>query len=168
MDRLLIMRHAKAERASASGRDFDRLLSARGQTQARAMGEALAERKLVPDRVLVSSAARTLGTWQAMAPLFSDAVVSSDEALYNAPASRWRARIEASLDQPGTFLVIGHNPGIHELAVQLLEEGAGPASAGASLSEGFPTAALCVFGVDAAERFTFEGHFTPRSLGLEP
>ncbi|MFN4288711.1 MAG: SixA phosphatase family protein [Brevundimonas sp.] len=168
MDRLIIMRHAKAERASASGRDFDRALSPRGLAQALAMGEALAERRLRPDRVLVSSAARTRGTWQAMTPLFPDAVASEDEALYNAPASRWRARIEAAMAQPGTLLVIGHNPGIHELALELLEEGAGPASAGARLSEGFPTAALCVFGVDAAERFTFEGHFTPRSLGIEP
>jgi phosphohistidine phosphatase len=53
MQRLILMRHADAERASGSGRDQDRTLSPRGRADALAMGRALATRGARPDLALV-------------------------------------------------------------------------------------------------------------------
>lgn len=54
MQRLILMRHAKAE-ASAPGGDVDRALSERGLRDAAAIGRALAARGLKPDMALVSA-----------------------------------------------------------------------------------------------------------------
>ena len=66
MDRLILMRHAKAERRSASGDDFDRLLTDDGRGDAAMVGLALAKDGLAPTLVLVSAAQRAVETWETM------------------------------------------------------------------------------------------------------
>ena len=65
MDRLILMRHGKAERDSKSGEDFDRKLTDRGVRESAAMAANLADLGLVPDIALVSAAQRTRETWAA-------------------------------------------------------------------------------------------------------
>lgn len=79
MQRLILMRHAEAERAAGSGRDRDRVLSARGRNDAAAMGRALAGRGMRPDLALVSPAARTRQTWDLLHDAFGDVQVREDE-----------------------------------------------------------------------------------------
>ena len=67
MRRLLLLRHAKAERSQPGGRDHDRVLAARGRADAKKLGAYLARHAFVPDRALVSTSARTRETWAQVA-----------------------------------------------------------------------------------------------------
>jgi phosphohistidine phosphatase len=165
MHRLILMRHAKAERDAPSGRDQDRPLSPRGQADAVLMGRTLAERGWRPDRALVSTATRTRQTWDLVQEGLGDVEVRTDPALYNASPDTLRRFVEASEDEVGCLIVVAHNPGIHLLAVEYLTESAASPSVLDRMSGGFPTGAAALFGVDVAGRCVHEGFLTPRALG---
>ena len=167
MQRLILMRHAEAERAAGSGRDRDRALSARGRADAAAMGRALAGRGLRPDLALVSPDARTRESWDLLHDAFGDVQVRDDEALYNGGADALRRLVESVEDDAGCLMVVAHNPGIHLLAVEYLVEGAASPSILDRMSGGFPPGAAAIFGVDAAGRRTLEGYLQPRDLVAE-
>lgn len=167
MQRLILMRHAEAERAAGSGRDRDRALSARGRTDAAAMGRALAARGLRPDLALVSPAARTRQTWDLLHDAFGDVQIRDDEALYNGGADTLRRLVEESEEDAGCLMLVAHNPGVHLLAVEYLVEGAASPSILDRMSGGFPPGAAAVFGVDVAGRRTLEGYLQPRDLVAE-
>ena len=161
MDRLILFRHGKAEPESASGEDFDRKLAPRGIVESSAMGAQLADLGFLPDVVLVSTAARTRETWAAAEAHFPKARARFDDELYHADSLCVRREAERAGAQAGTVMVVGHNPGLQELAVRLLTEGASPASLIARASRQFPTAAAAVFLFDAAGRPAFDGLFFP-------
>jgi len=145
MKRLILLRHAKAERSAPSGRDFDRPLSPRGLEDAARVGRVLAAAGLIPDVVLVSAAVRTAQTWAQASPALPDAKVQIRQDLYNAPSERLQAVAEAERDAQ-TVMVIAHNPGIGALAYELAAS-ATLAEAGLKhdLEQGFPTAAAAAF-----------------------
>ncbi len=167
MHRLILMRHATAERDAPSGRDRDRPLSASGRSDAALMGRALAERGLRPDRALVSAAVRTRQTWDALHDAFGDVEVRLEDPLYNAGPETLRRFVEASEDEAGCLIVLAHNPGVHMLAVEYLIESAASPSVLDRMSGGFPTGAAAIFAVDAAGRCAYEGFLTPRGLAGE-
>lgn len=167
MQRLILMRHAEAERAAGSGRDRDRALSARGRIDAAAMGRGLAARDLRPDLVLVSPAARTRQTWDLLHDAFGDVQIRDDEALYNGDADTLRHLVEDVEDDAGCLMVVAHNPGVHLLAVEYLVESAASPAILDRMSGGFPPGAAAVFGVDPAGRRTLEGYLQPRDLVAE-
>ena len=85
MRRLLLLRHAKAERLQPGGEDHDRALADRGRNDARTLGTYLARHRFVPDRALVSTAVRTRETWTQVATAFSKKPsVHFEERLYDA------------------------------------------------------------------------------------
>ena len=88
MDRLILLRHAKAESEASSGDDFDRPLAARGRREAQAVGVQLAALGLKPDIALVSPALRTRETWELVEEAVPGAEVRFDPALYNAEAGK--------------------------------------------------------------------------------
>lgn len=163
MDRLILMRHAKAERRSASGDDFARALTEEGRRDAALVGKALAKDGLIPGVVLVSAAQRTVETWDAMQATFPKARVQRLQSLYNAPPLAILDALEGVA--AGTVMVIGHNPGMHELAVGLLREnGAGSAVLGKVASR-FPTATAVAYVVDENGRAHYDGVFYAADLG---
>ncbi|WP_439472540.1 SixA phosphatase family protein [Brevundimonas sp.] len=164
MQRLILMRHAEAERASGSGRDRDRDLSARGKSDAALMGRALAARGVRPDLALVSPASRTRQTWDLVHDAMGDVEVREDEPLYNGSADTLRRAIEAVEDEAGCLLVLAHNPGVHLLAVEYLIESAASPSVLDRMSGGFPPGSAALFTVDVAGRCTFEGYLQPRDI----
>lgn len=165
MHRLILMRHASAERASGPGRDRDRPLSAAGRLDAARMGRALAARGLRPDRALVSSATRTSETWDLLHDALGDVEVRHEPALYNAEADVLRRFVEASEDEVGCLMVVAHNPGIHLLAVEYLIESAASPSVLDRLSGGFDPASVAIFTVDPAGRCTWEGLLEVGTIG---
>jgi len=167
MQRLILMRHAEAERAAASGRDRDRALSSRGRSDAAAMGRALSARGLRPDLALVSPAVRTRQTWDLLHDAFGDVQIRDDEALFNGGSDTLRRLVEGAEDEAGCLMVVAHNPGIHLLAVEYLIESAASPSVLDRMSGGFPPGAAAIFGVDAAGRCTLEGYLQPRDLAAE-
>ena len=150
MRKLILFRHAKAERRAASGEDYDRDLAERGVADAVIMGRVLAERGHAPDLALVSGAVRTRATWAALSSAFPGARMEVDEDLYNAPAARLIAAARSKADsaasaETGCIIVIAHNPGLHEAALQLLAAGGAGAAETYQLRQGMPTATAGVF-----------------------
>jgi phosphohistidine phosphatase len=161
MDRLILLRHGKAEAESVSGEDFDRRLAPRGVAESAQMAAQLADMGFCPDLVLVSTAARARETWAAAEPLFPNARARFDAELYHADSRCVRREAERAGAEAGTVMVVGHNPGLQELAVQLLSEGHSPASLVARATRQFPTAAAAVFLFDGSGRPAFDGLFFP-------
>ena len=165
MQRLILFRHAKAERTAVSGDDFDRALSERGKRDARLMGHVLAQRGLVPTAAWVSPALRTRETWAEAETAFGAVEAQFPDDLYHATADLMRRLIEADEGRDGTVMVVGHTPGLHQLAVELLVEGAASASAITHMRSRFPTATAVAFEFDAAGRPSFDGIYLAADHG---
>jgi len=161
MDRLILFRHGKAEHHSQSGQDFDRGLTPRGERESRAMGETLAEMGFSPDLAMVSTAARTRATWAAASPAFPKARAIFEDVLYHAEAGDVRRMAETAGPDVKTVMMVGHNPGLQELTVQMLREGGADASLISRALNQFPTATAAVFLIDAHRRPAFDGLFFP-------
>ncbi|HEX4042684.1 MAG TPA: histidine phosphatase family protein, partial [Xanthobacteraceae bacterium] len=85
MRRLMLLRHAKTERAAPGERDRDRKLMKRGRADAPAIGAYMAHHRLTPDLALVSPATRAQETWTLLADAFAKPPrLLSDERIYNA------------------------------------------------------------------------------------
>ena len=156
MQRLLLFRHAKAERTSPTGEDFDRPLDARGREEALLMGRVLLEAGLKPDLALVSAARRAIQTWEAAATAFPAARVDLVRNLFLADPDTLLEAAEAASDRAETLMLVAHNPGLHELALQLARGQADP-----RLDRGFPTGAVAVFDVDEPGRYSLSDVLTP-------
>lgn len=165
MERIILMRHAKAERRSESGEDFDRRLEPRGEADAQLMGSVMAEAGFVPTRALVSAAARTRQTWERASRAFPQASVRHDRGLYHADAGSLRRALQEEEAEPGVVMLVGHNPGLQDLALLLLVEAGESPSVQARVRDRFPTAAFIVFAMDVAGRPSFEGYFLPHEYG---
>lgn len=149
---LILMRHAKSSWADAGLDDFDRPLNARGRQAAPVMAAALVGLELRPTLVLCSPAARTWETLQIVleTPGCGDwrAVARFEPSLYLADPATILSCLAERATGCRQVLVIGHNPGLHELAVMLAGDGA-PASLSA-MARKFPTAAVAVVELPAA------------------
>ncbi len=142
------MRHAKAEPFAAS--DHDRSLTGRGVSDATAAGRWARAQDLVPDHILVSSAARTRETWTAFATgadCATEAVV--DPGLYPAGTDAALEILRIVPEDAQRVLVIGHNPTMAYL-VHLLDDGGCDPAVFAELSAGYPTSALTVLDVETS------------------
>jgi phosphohistidine phosphatase len=135
---LLLLRHAKAARPGDMA-DFDRPLTPAGRLDARAAGRTIAAGPSRPDLALVSPARRARETWDAVAQANPGLPHRLDRAIYDASAERLLALVR-NLAEPAAVLVIGHNPGLAELAGLLTgRDGDGLA---------FPPAALAVVALE--------------------
>jgi phosphohistidine phosphatase len=105
---------------------------------------------LIPDMVLVSTARRTQETLEALQPWPVPPIVESTKSLYLAPASRMLALLRHVNVSARRVLLIGHNPGLQDLAMRLVGGNAtGPGSELAQkLANAYPTAALAQFDVE--------------------
>ncbi len=142
MRRLMLLRHAKTERAVPGEPDRDRKLTKRGRNDAPAIGAYMARHRLVPDLALVSPAARAQETWTLVAAAFAKTPKTvNDERLYNAGAEQLMSVI-AETGRAQSLLLVGHNPGTHDLAVGLIA--AGDVEAREQVNEKLPTSGLVV------------------------
>ena len=161
MDRLILLRHGKAEPDSASGEDFDRRLASRGEHEASDMGARLADMGFVPDLALVSPAARARETWEAAGAHFPKAQTRFDDALYHADPQTIRREAKKALKGCSTVIVVAHNPGLQELTVALLREGHAPGGLISRAQHNFPTATAAIFLFDDHGKPHFDGLFFP-------
>jgi phosphohistidine phosphatase len=164
MRRLMLLRHAKTEHDAPSGHDHDRRLDDRGRRDAAVIGDWIGRHPPVPDAVLVSTAVRAHQTWEIASEAMKDAQaepaqqpqVELLDELYGAEPTRLLKIIRmAEVDDPGRLMLIGHNPGMHELALMLT--GSGDASAKKAIEDNLPTAGLVIldFAVDAWSEVAF-------------
>jgi len=138
---LILLRHAHAEPAARGQADIDRPLSAQGLAEAEAAGRWLAERSLVPDRVLCSPARRTRETLEAVLAVTGYAEQRLEDAIYDATAGALIGLLHAQ-DDIERLLLVGHNPGMERL-VALLHSGQ------SGDYRGMPTAAVAVLSLPA-------------------
>ncbi|MCR8725912.1 SixA phosphatase family protein [Frigidibacter sp. ROC022] len=117
--RLILTRHAKSAWDDPTLDDHDRPLNARGLRAARELGHWLASRGYLPEEVLCSSARRTTETWAAVAatPLEIIPEVRYLPELYHASSDRMLTLLQRA--HGDTVMMLGHNPGIAELAAML-------------------------------------------------
>ena len=146
MRQLLLLRHAKSSWDDAKLSDHGRPLDGRGRADAGAMRQAMLGLALSPDVVLVSSARRTLQTLEALEPWEDTPLVEPMDALYLATAPELLKVLNGVAETARSVMLIGHNPGLHELAVLLTGSTRDPADA-RRLAEGYPTGALAEFSV---------------------
>jgi phosphohistidine phosphatase len=135
---LYLLRHAKSSWADPSLADRERPLAQRGRRDAKRIAKHLRRLGCAPELVLCSSAARTRETLELMQPALGGSTVMLEEELYAASSDELLARIRLVPDPVASVMLIGHNPGLHQLALAL-------ASAGDELERleaKFPTAAL--------------------------
>jgi len=135
MKRLLVLRHAKAEQESDSGRDFDRPLAEHGWKDATEVGRKMRERGLDPDAVIASPAKRVVETLAGLAEGYGPLDTDYDQRIYNASPETLLDVVRGADDGAQTLLLVGHNPGLHYLLLDLTHDEVG---------ESFPTAALAV------------------------
>jgi phosphohistidine phosphatase len=165
MQRLILFRHAKAERQAASGEDFDRGLTDRGCDDAKLMGRVLNDAGLKPDVAWISPSKRTRETWEEAAQAFGPVETIFDRKLYLGSAKTMRRLIEPEEGRPGALMLVGHNPGLHQLVTELLVEGAAAPSVIARATAKFPTASVAAFDMDPAGRPVLEGLYYPADYG---
>jgi phosphohistidine phosphatase len=151
MRRLMLLRHAKTEHNAPSGRDEDRRLDNRGHRDAAEIGAWIGRNPPIPSLVLVSQAVRALQTWEiaweAMRELVPEPAVEILPELYGADISQLLETIRnASETDPKRLMLVGHNPGMHELAIALA--GKGDAAYRDALASNLPTAGLAIFDFD--------------------
>jgi phosphohistidine phosphatase len=141
------MRHAKSSWDDPKMPDHGRPLNPRGRAAAVVMRGLMHDLGLAPDVVLVSSARRTLQTMEALEPWDETPLIEPMDALYLADLAGLLAVLRGVAETARSVLVIGHNPGLHELAVAL----AGPLDSAnvamRHLAAGYPTGALAEFTV---------------------
>lgn len=148
MHQLLLLRHAKSSWDDAGIEDHERPLNPRGRVAAAAMREAMRDIGLVPDLILVSTARRTRETLEALEPWDDSPLVEPAPSLYLASAAQLLDVLHEVRLTVRSLMLIGHNPGLHELALLLVGDAMTPANSEMRrLAAGLPTAGLVEFNV---------------------
>ena len=112
---LILWRHAQAE---IGNDDFNRPIDDRGKKESKTMAEFLLS-NASPDLILSSPARRVQETLKSFSDLFSLKKSNIDENLYLAEPEKIVQSIIKNADNEDTILIVGHNPGIHELSLSL-------------------------------------------------
>jgi phosphohistidine phosphatase len=144
--RLLLLRHAKSDWNTAAD-DHDRPLSARGRNAGAEMARYMRTADNMPEVVLCSTALRTRQTLDLLLPAWKkEPSIRYDRGLYLAEWPQLLAALRKAPLRASPVLLIGHNPGIEQLAVALALEpkGGDECARLRSMAEKFPTAALAV------------------------
>ena len=121
---LLLVRHAKSAWDDVSLADHDRPLAVRGEKALRGMREFLGRVEHPPDVVLCSSARRTVDTLHGFrAALPKQARIDVTDELYLASAHTLLTQLHGLDDKVRCAMLVGHNPGIEDLALFLVGSG---------------------------------------------
>lgn len=118
---LHLLRHAKTNQSSPTGKDFDRELLPRGFAQIAELKEFLATHQVAPKHILCSTATRTRQSLAELQALWPNAQIQFIDELYLASKHEILNAI-CVLNSPDEILVIGHNEGLSELAIYLTDQ----------------------------------------------
>lgn len=141
---LYLLRHAKSSWADDSLSDRDRPLAPRGRRAAQRLVRYFREQGIAPELVLCSPALRTRQTLELIEPgLGGRTEVFVEDELYGAGAEQLLLRLRRLPGEVDSALVIGHNPGVQDLAVLLVRRG----DEREQLRAHFPTAALATLAI---------------------
>jgi phosphohistidine phosphatase len=140
---LYLFRHAKSSWDDPALADIDRPLAPRGEMASKAMGQYFELADVHPNLVLCSPSARTRATLANVMPALGDPKsVTYDDALYHAASTTMVRLLQAVPQECGSVMIVGHNPGMENLARYLI--GKGNPEDITRLRMKFPTAALAI------------------------
>jgi phosphohistidine phosphatase len=170
MRRLMLLRHAKTERAEPGQRDRDRKLMKRGRADAPSLGAYMEHHGLIPDLALISPAARAQETWDLAADAFAKPPrAQTDDRIYSAGPHKL-LQVVAEPRRANKLLIVGHNPSLHEFALQLIASG--DVEVREQLREKLPTSGLVVMDLPIDDWADLRPHsarlerfVTPRLIG---
>jgi phosphohistidine phosphatase len=168
MQRLILLRHGKAESVAATGGDFERGLTERGRRDAALIGRVLSQAGIAPDLALVSPARRARETWDEAAPAFPFARCENSRLLYLASSEQLAQMVATASEPVNCLIIVGHNPGLHDFSLALFSQQPSLNVADNPLIGSFPTAAAAVFRIDPSGAAFFERLFLPRDHGGGP
>jgi len=125
---ITLIRHAKSSWRDPSLADFERPLNKRGMRDAPRVGAALSEKAISFDKVLCSEARRAKQTLSGLMQALEihEEIVEYRRDLYAASASDLFSCLKEQTDSNRHIALLGHNPGMEELANSLCDEAAGP------------------------------------------
>lgn len=147
MKTLTLLRHAKSDWTDAVQRDFDRPLNARGRRAARAMGAYMAAQGLTFDQVLASPARRVMDTLEDVERGYVKPLTPRyNEDVYLASSATLLELIRGTGDEIERLLLVGHNPGLENLALELAADADGPMRHAVEIK--YPTATLAEIALD--------------------
>jgi phosphohistidine phosphatase len=144
---LVLLRHGKAVPEGAT--DLDRKLAKRGHADAAAVGRWFVDADHTFDLVICSTSARTRETWAELAE--AGAVgnqVRYDDRVYDASVDDLLDVLAEVPDSVKSVLVVGHAPGIPELADLLADPDTSDAESLLSMQRAFPTSCFAVLALD--------------------
>lgn len=164
MHTLHLLRHAKSSWDDETLDDHERPLAPRGVRDAKRMGAYLRALPVQPQLVLCSTAARTRQTLELIA-LDGDQDVQFEDGLYGASADALLGRLRRLTDPVEAVLLIGHNPGMQDLALRIARPGAHRDAVGVK----FPTCALATLEASGSwsalgQRAELVGYMVPKRL----
>ena len=136
MKTLYVLRHAKTERDSESGRDFDRALTERGWRDAELVGREMRKRGLEVDAILASPAKRAAETVETFGRGYGELEPSWEPGIYEAGVRRLIEIVQGADEGAERLLIVGHNPGFEGLVWTLADEDA------EKVRDAMPTAAM--------------------------
>ena len=119
LENLILLRHAKAVPQASDGTDFERELTREGEHDAERIGKLLADAGAKPSRIVSSPAARAMATARRALAAFADVSVVEDAEIFEATPGGLLEVLARHRDTR-ELLVVGHNPGLSELAGLLL------------------------------------------------
>jgi phosphohistidine phosphatase len=168
MKSLFLLRHAKSSHKDSALPDHDRPLASRGRKASKAMATYMGSHGIEPALVLCSSATRARQTLEGVASgLGRSPEVRIESELYEASAAGLLARLQRVNDGASSAMLVGHNPAIERLALDLAA--GGPELA--DLADKFPTGALAILEFAGswrnldADGARLVGFVKPRGLG---
>ena len=143
MRRLMLLRHAKSDWSTPGQRDHERPLNARGRESAAKMGAYMVRHALIPDLIVGSTAKRVVETLDLLLAAFEQEPRKvSEGAVYEAAPHALLDVVKETPRAVHNLMMVGHNPGLGELAGLLIASG--EVEARQRLLEKFPTAGLAV------------------------
>lgn len=164
-----LLRHAKSDWDDAARTDIERPLAERGWSDIALIAEHMIEHQngAAPSYVLCSPARRTRETLAGIINVLTPAAeIRFEQAIYGAPTDALLALLRAIDPARQSVLLIGHNPSIQSLAVQL----ATPGEDADELAIKYPTAGLATLEFDGdwadlgAGTSTLKSFVRPRDL----
>jgi phosphohistidine phosphatase len=143
---IILLRHGKSSWSDPTLADLDRPLAPRGESASGRIAKYIRQKKIRPALVLYSPSLRTRQTLEAIeSSLGKRSVVELEPRLYAASEGELLQRLQALPESVDSVMLIGHNPGLHELARSLGSRGAELPR----LEEKFPTGALATLVIDS-------------------
>ena len=148
MKTLGLFRHAKSDWHDPRARDFDRPLNRRGETGAALMGRHIFDHGVKWDRVIASPAVRVAETIELAAKAAGQPIAANwDRRIYLASSATLLDLLREQKGDPGSVLMVGHNPGLEDLIFDLVpDDGSSPLRDVVEVK--FPTASYAVLELD--------------------